>query len=237
MKKYFCRIILAAAAIILLDSCLPEREYLFSDAVMCSVINPVRLKSDGGNIYNIVENSTGSLIPDTLKRVMISCDVLSATASSPSEYDIRIIDFMAAFSKDPVYAGSIEEGGTAGDDPVKVTQAWISGGYLNSYINLLLRNPSEVDHDFNLVYDDSRSTSDTLYFRMCHDAKGETPDDTGLSVAHFVTAGTYVSFPIESILPQSDKSKTVYLEWEWFDSDDGSYSTERKTFSAKIIIQ
>ena len=237
MKKYFFKGILAVAAIILLASCLPEREYLYSDAVMCSVINPVRLKSDGGNIYNIVENSTGSLIPDTLKRVMISCDVLSATVSTPSEYDIRIIDFLGAFSKDPVYASSIEEGATAGDDPVKVTQAWISGGYLNSYINLLIKNPSEVDHDFNLVYDDTRSTSDTLYFRMCHDAFGESPDDSGLSYAHFITAGTYVSFPIESLLPQSDKSKVVYLEWEWFDSDDGSYSTETKTFSAKILIQ
>jgi len=237
MKKIFFKGILAASAIILLASCLPEREYLYSDAVMCTVINPVRLKSDGGNIYNIVENSTGSLIPDTLKRVMISCDVLSATVSTPSEYDIRIIDFLGAFSKDPVYAGSIEEGATAGDDPVKVTQAWISGGYLNGYINLLLKNPSEVDHDFNLVYDDARSTSDTLYFRMCHDAQGESPDDSGLSAAHFITAGTYFSFPIESILPQSDKSKAVYLEWEWFDSDDGSYSTETKTFSAKIVIQ
>ena len=126
--KAFHSIALALVATAALSvSCLPNDEYLYSETGMCTRIARDKLLTDKGLTYYIVDNNSGSMIPDSVTRVMISCDVMSKLEGRSDEYNIRLLDFMAAFTTDPLVAGT-DEAEAAGHDGVSVTQAWVSGG-------------------------------------------------------------------------------------------------------------
>ena len=156
MKAFHSIALALVAAAALSVSCLPNDEYLYSETGMCTRIARDKLLTDKGLTYYIVDNNSGSMIPDSISRVMISCDVMSKVEGRSDEYNIRLLDFMAAFTTAPLVAGT-DEAEAAGHDGVSVTQAWVSGGYLNGYVTLALPNPANEDHDINLVYDDVRS--------------------------------------------------------------------------------
>lgn len=236
MKSFISKVISAAATAILLISCLPDREVLFTDSSMCTLLGRDRLQADSGNIYNIVENDSGSLIPDTLKRIMISCDVLSAVSGKSNEYDIRIIDFRGALCEEPVVASSIPLD-TLGVDGVNVVQAWVSGGYLNSFLNVTLKRNSETVHDINLLFDDFKSNADTLYFKMRHNAHGESPENPEESLNNLVFAGVYASFPLNNILPIGGKYPIVHLEWDWYLDESIAGSREKSTRSGNLKVE
>lgn len=236
MKSFISKVISAAATAILLISCLPDREVLFTDSSMCTLLGRDRLQADSGNIYNIVENDSGSLIPDTLKRIMISCDVLSAVSGKSNEYNIRIIDFRGALCEEPVIASSIPLD-TLGIDGVNVIQAWVSGGYLNSFLNVTLKRNSETVHDINLLFDDFKSNADTLYFKMRHNAHGESPENPEESLNNLVFAGVYASFPLNNILPIGGKYPIVHLEWDWYLDESIAGSREKSTRSGNLKVE
>ena len=195
-----------------------------------------RLQADSGNIYNIVENDSGSLIPDTLKRIMVSCDVLSAVSGKSNEYNIRIIDFRGALCEEPVIASSIPLD-TLGIDGVNFVQAWVSGVFLNSFLNITMKRNSDTAHDVNLLFDDFRSNADTLYFKMRHNAHGESPENPEMSLNDLAFAGLYASFPLNNILPVGGKYPIVHLEWDWYLDESSPGSREKSTRSGNIKVE
>lgn len=239
MKKRTISILTAAAvAALSAVSCLPDKEYMFSDTGMCTPIAINRLRTDSGSIYNVTENSTGTGISDTLKRVMISCDVTSQVPGTSNEYNIRIIDWAPADCREAIYASS-EEAATAGDDGLNIVQAWVSGGHLNTFSNFAVLYDSETEHDVNLVYDDFRSNSDTLYFKMHQDGRGESPQNEEYDIPRFAIVGCYSSFPISSIIDGTTaggKAPILHLEWDWYD-DDGMITRTKTTRSGNVLIQ
>ena len=236
MKAFVSRALLFFTAAALFISCLPEKEYLYSETGMCTRIGHDRLLTDKGLTYNVVENGSGMGIPDTLTRVMISCDVMSEVAGSSNEYNIRLLDFMAAYVADPVKAGTPEEE-EAGHDGIGVAQAWVSGGYFNGYVTIAVPNPVVEEHALNLVFDEARSTSDTLYFEMRHNANGECPENEKYDLYAFQSAGTYVSFPLKGILPESGKKPVVHVEWDWYDNDGVNITREKITRSGNLTVE
>lgn len=236
MKSFISKVLFIAFTAVLLISCLPDRDVLFTDTGMCTRLGRDRLQTDNGNIYNIVENDSGSMIADTLKRVMISCDVLSAVSGKSNEYDIRIIDFRGALCEEPVVASSIPLD-TLGVDGVNVVQAWVSGGYLNSFLNVTLKRNSETVHDINLLFDDFKSNADTLYFKMRHNAHGESPENPEESLNNLVFAGVYASFPLNNILPIGGKYPIVHLEWDWYLDESIAGSREKSTRSGNLKVE
>jgi len=236
MKALFPSALSLIAAAVLSVSCLPDNEYLYSDTGMCTRIGHDKLLSDKGLTYYVVENDAGASIPDTVSRVMISCDVMSEVEGKTGEYNIRLIDYMAAFTAEPLTSGT-PEAEAAGQDGINVSQAWISGGYLNGYIYLAIPNPPENDHAINLLYDQERSSADTLYMRVCHDAQGECPENESYGLSDFQLAGTYVSFPLEGILATSGPSPVVHLEWDWYISDGSLITREKSTRSGNLKIE
>ena len=234
--KAFHSIALALVATAALSvSCLPNDEYLYSETGMCTRIARDKLLTDKGLTYYIVDNNSGSMIPDSVTRVMISCDVMSKLEGRSDEYNIRLLDFMAAFTTDPLVAGT-DEAEAAGHDGVSVTQAWVSGGYLNGYVTLALPNPANEDHDINLVFDDVRSNTDTLFFEMRHNAHGECPENEDYALPLFRFAGTYVSYPLEGLLPTGGKKPVVHLEWDWYDNDGSLILRTKSTHSGNVIV-
>ena len=236
MKSLVSKVIFIAFMAVLLISCLPDRDVLFTDSGMCTTLGRDRLQTDSGNIYNIVENDSGSLIPDTLKRIMVSCDVLSAVSGKSNEYNIRIIDFRGALCEEPVIASSIPLD-TLGIDGVNVVQAWVSGGYLNSFLNITMKRNSDTAHDVNLLFDDFRSNADTLYFKMRHNAHGESLENPEMSLNDLAFAGLYASFPLNNILPVGGKYPIVHLEWDWYLDESSPGSREKSTRSGNIKVE
>ena len=236
MKSLVSKVIFIAFTAVLLISCLPDRDVLFTDSGMCTTLGRDRLQTDSGNIYNIVENDSGSLIPDTLKRIMVSCDVLSAGSGKSNEYNIRIIDFRGALCEEPVIASSIPLD-TLGIDGVNVVQAWVSGGYLNSFLNITMKRNSDTAHDVNLLFDDFRSNADTLYFKMRHNAHGESLENPEMSLNDLAFAGLYASFPLNNILPVGGKYPIVHLEWDWYLDESSPGSREKSTRSGNIKVE
>ena len=217
-------------------SCLPSREYLYTDTGMCTKIGLDRLQTDGGDIYNITENDSGSLIPDTLKRIMITCDVMSAVPGKTNEYNIRLIDFRGALCVKPVTASSIPVD-TLGTDGIKVSQAWVTGGYLNSFLYITLKRNSDTVHGINVLFDDIRSNSDTLYLNMRHNAYGECPENPEQDLNYLVLAGVYASFPLDGILPVGGKYPIVHLEWDWYSEDGATFTREKTTQSGNLKVE
>ena len=236
MKSLVSKVIFIAFTAVLLISCLPDRDVLFTDSGMCTTLGRDRHQTDSGNIYNIVENDSGSLIPDTLKRIMVSCDVLSAGSGKSNEYNIRIIDFRGALCEEPVIASSIPLD-TLGIDGVNVVQAWVSGGYLNSFLNITMKRNSDTAHDVNLLFDDFRSNADTLYFKMRHNAHGESLENPEMSLNDLAFAGLYASFPLNNILPVGGKYPIVHLEWDWYLDESSPGSREKSTRSGNIKVE
>lgn len=236
MKSLVSKVIFIAFTAVLLISCLPDRDVLFTDSGMCTTLGRDRLQTDSGNIYNVVENDSGSLIPDTLKRIMVSCDVLSAVSGKSNEYNIRIIDFRGALCEEPVIASSIPLD-TLGIDGVNVVQAWVSGGYLNSFLNITMKRNSDTTHDVNLLFDDFRSNADTLYFKMRHNAHGESLENPEMSLNDLAFAGLYASFPLNNILPVGGKYPIVHLEWDWYLDESSPGSREKSTRSGNIKVE
>lgn len=236
MKPSLSTVLFTAVTALLLVSCLPERDVLYSETGMCTTLGRNRLQTDSGNIYNIVENDSGSAISDTTKRVMISCDVISAVSEQSKEYNIRLIDFREALCEEPVLASSIDVD-TLGQDGVNVIQAWVSGGYLNSFLNVAIMRNSDTVHDINLMYDDISSNADTLYFKMRHNAHGESPENPELSPSSLVFAGVYASFPVSGILPVGGKYPVVHLEWDWYVDDSAPVTSEKSTRSGNLKIE
>ena len=228
--KYF--ILIAATA--LLASCFPESDYMYNDTGMFTLAGPTKLVADTGDIYYITENNAGAVIPDTLKRVMASCDVLEAVSGKQNEYNVRLNDFSGAICKAPVPLHAADAA-NVGTDGININQAWISGGYLNLYVSYALYQGATKDkHVINLVHDNIRSNSDTLYFEMHHNAHGDSPENTDISLYDFIFGGRYASFPISDILGTG--KPVIHIEWDWYIGDEYSYTREKSTHSGNIPV-
>lgn len=224
MKHNAFRYILIAAATALLASCLPESDYMFTDTGMYTLAGHNRLQADSGDIYIITENRTGEEIPDTLKRVMAICDVLSQVEGKEHEYKVRLNDFAEALCKAPLAREDMDEA-AIGNDGVNINQAWSTGGYINAHISYAVLPSSKKAHMVNLIYDSVRSHSDTLFFELRHNAFGECPENTEHPLNSFVFASAYTSFPISDLV--GNGKPVIHLEWDWYDGDEYVFRREK----------
>ena len=236
MKAFVPKVISALFVAMSLISCLPDREYLYTDTGMCTRIGFDRLQTDAGAIYNITENNSGANIPDSVKRVMISCDVTSEVPGKTNEYNIRLIDFRSALCEEPVIA-SFTPVDTLGTDGIRVAQAWVSGGYLNSFLYVTMKRNSDTAHSINVLFDDIKSNSDTLYLTMRHNAYGESPENPEQDLNYLVLAGVYASFPLNGVMPVGGSSPIVHLEWDWYIEDGASITREKAPHTGNLKVE
>lgn len=231
MKKIARLIILAAAMVLCAVSCLDTDAPISSGTMICNVLNPARLETDAGEFLNITENNSIA-IPDSVKRVMINCDVLTQHEDNEKEFDIRLLEFAPVTITSPVPA-SETDGEELGNDGLNIT-AWCSGGYLNAFTAFTSIEGSTTEHAVNLVLDDTISGKDTLYLKFTHNAFGESFDNPDADVSKIINSGKYFSYDLDPFIPSGVQSIILKIEYEWFISQDNIMIREKRLNSGYL---
>lgn len=189
--------------------------------------------SDQGNVFHIVEHEGGKL-EELLKteRAYILCDVLSKTAGGQdNEYDIRLNDMAKVLTKDIVTLEDEKTEDIIKEDPINVREVWISGGYINFFVEFPTKVGSETAHMINLIQQEVQETSETqnnlqgkkgYVFRLTHNANGETREN--ITDSQLISAGGFVSFPINKIIEGNEAN--LRIEWIWYKTYGAGSSTE-----------
>ena len=120
---------------------------------------------------------------------------------------------------DPVPAS--EPVGLVSDDPVQISNAWFSGGYLNLAVAYSGTDPAL--HAFPMTFENDGKRT---ILRLYHDSRETVPPDTEQKQA-------CLCFPMEAVAAAfpapSEKSETavipILLQWRWYEDNNPSSQT------------
>ena len=185
--------------------------------------------SDQGNIFNIVEHE-GNVYEELLKteRAYTLCDILSKTAGGQeNEYDVRLNAMVKVLTKDIVTLETEKTEDMLKEDPIYNIKFWFSGGYINFFIEFPVKQGSQTPHMINLI---QQETENGYLFRLTHNADGETA--ASIPSNQLITAGGYVSFPINKVI--NEKEAKVKVEWTWYKTYGAITSTETELKGVEV---
>lgn len=186
-----------------------KKVYVYSPHVSYAVsmgeASDGNIMTDKGNVLVPDESSVGHDLTDG-ERVFVNCSVLER--EDEHTYRVRINKYYQLLTKEMVRASASDDE-ELGNDPVEVKAAWFGGGYLNVRLGLEYNPSSGTSHLINMVYDDVKSTSDTLYLTLRHNAFADTVrTEIGTATA---------SFNLENVVGETTKEKVyVRLRWQWY---------------------
>ncbi|MGM9767524.1 MAG: hypothetical protein ACI3Z0_03565 [Candidatus Cryptobacteroides sp.] len=219
-----------SAALILLAgivSCGKDTIVLGNCYTMGTVLSEDSFRTDENLIFNIVDgNNCSGIVYGT--RIFVNCDVLSALPGNADEYEVRVTALEVATVADAL---NIEPDLSIWNDAIEITDAWISGGYLNMYCVWIHKRNSAAEHRTGLCLETSEEVGDTLSFKVCHDGQGEGFYNDTKDVSELEVVSKIVTFPIEEFLP--DGNVTVKLTYKWHKSDGQMIYPETEEHSIK----
>lgn len=228
MKRIGRSIICIIAAVAALASCKKDDTLQYNNLTMGNVVNGT-FTSDQGNIFTVVEkNCAGNL--ENMKRAIVLCDVLKKVEGTQNEYEVRLNGLGSVLTKDPVAKKTADNDVEMSiEDPVNIYDLWISGGYINMYIQFEVLPNSDKKHLINLVIDEEASTDGKYVFTLRHNSFGEsiTHDEQDITLG-----GSYVSFPISELI--KEESAEITMNWLWYKSVGQGWSSETQDNSCKI---
>lgn len=197
------------AVAILTTSCLKDNVILYREITMATVTAPNQFLTDAGLTYNVVQKDIDDDFSD-FGRVLIYCNILKETASN--EFDVELLALIKPLNKDAVLTSTLTKPDDGlGNDPVAVTSAWVSGGYLNMSIAVLALDETK-DHFINLEFDDT-APQDTLRFTLRHE--DNVSDELNVISEDSALGAAYVTFPVEKLLPEGVTTMPIKLSWTW----------------------
>ena len=174
--KYIIRIAAALAAFMIMASCAKDDTIRYNNITLGNFVGD-KFVSDQGNEFTIVENMTGEKF-DGIKRAIMQCDVLRKVQGTENGYEVRVHYVGEVLTKSPVEtAVAADDPEKIVEDPIKIEDAWISGGYLNMYVMFEVQAyPQKEDskHMVNLVFDENGTGSGKYTMTLRHKAYGET---------------------------------------------------------------
>ena len=174
--KYIIRIAAALAAFMIMASCAKDDTIRYNNITLGNFVGD-KFVSDQGNEFTIVENMTGEKF-DGIKRAIMQCDVLRKVQGTENGYEVRVHYVGEVLTKSPVEtAVAADDPEKIVEDPIKIEDAWISGGYLNMYVMFEVQAyPQKEDskHMVNLVFDENGTGSGKYTMTLRHNAYGET---------------------------------------------------------------
>lgn len=174
--KYIIRIAAALAAFMIMASCAKDDTIRYNNITLGNFVGD-KFVSDQGNEFTIVENMTGEKF-DGIKRAIMQCDVLRKVQGTENGYEVRVHYVGEVLTKSPVEtAVAADDPEKIVEDPIKIEDAWISGGYLNMYVMFEIQAypPKENSkHMVNLVFDENGTGSGKYTMTLRHNAYGET---------------------------------------------------------------
>ena len=213
-------------------SCKKDTTIQYANATMGNMDGNTYV-SDQGNRFNVVE-CEGNIYDDLLKteRAYTICDILSKTeGGQDNEYDVRLNAMWKVLTKDIVTLEDEKTEDIIKEDPINVREVWISGGYINFFVEFPTKVGSETAHMINLIQQEVQETSETqnnlqgkkgYIFRLTHNANGETREN--ITDSQLISAGGFVSFPINKIIEGNEAN--LRIEWIWYKTYGAGSSTE-----------
>jgi len=214
MRKFIFGIA-AALCVLTAASCSKDNVIRYNNASMGNVVNG-QFVSDQGNIFNVVEQSCQGKI-DTMKRAFVVCDILSKTAEN--EYDVRMHYLTEVLTKTPLVMSEVTDEKLLKDDPILLTDLWVSGGYLNIYITVPVVPTSKKKHHINLILDNTVQEDGGYTFLIRHNADGEVLTNDSVNNATMQLAGAYVSFRIADLIKED--SAKLKIKWCSYKAENG----------------
>jgi len=218
MKRNVLKFSFVVVCMFLSFSCLDNDDEIYiSYGVIKNVISPTNYEilTDKGNTLLVTKSYTGGEIIENDKRVLVNFEILSDKESNKNKYEVAVNGFYNLLSKPLVNESFILEDETVrrdsiGNDPFTYVNAWFGGGYINIDFETYFVKYSSTKHLINLIWDDTRADSDTLYLTLRHNAYGEIPPKDDMTL--YRGAGI-CSFKLSNLLPQGVTSKPVKLMW------------------------
>ena len=251
--KYIIRIAAALAAFMIMASCAKDDTIRYNNITLGNFVGD-NFVSDQGNEFSIVENMTGEKF-DGIKRAIMQCDVLRKVQGTENGYEVRVHYVGEVLTKSPVEtAVAAADPEKIVEDPIKIEDAWISGGYLNMYVMFEVQAyPQKEDskHMVNLVFDENGTGSGKYTMTLRHNAYGETlPTDSadndnsneessdedsdnddggemetqGQNPIQWGLSGAYVSFQLSDLI--QEESAQIDLIWKEHVIIDNMWMTE-----------
>ena len=174
--KYIIRIAAALAAFMIMASCAKDDTIRYNNITLGNFVGD-KFVSDQGNEFTIVENMTGEKF-DGIKRAIMQCDVLRKVQGTENGYEVRVHYVGEVLTKSPVEtAVAAADPEKIVEDPIKIEDAWISGGYLNMYVMYEVQaypQKEDSEHMVNLVFTESEVGSGKYNLTLRHNSFGET---------------------------------------------------------------
>ena len=174
--RYIIRFAAAIAAFLVMSSCAKDDTLRYNNITLGNFVGD-KFISDQGNEFTIVENMTGGKF-DGINRAIMQCDVLRKVQGTENGYEVRVNYVVEVLTKSPVeIAVAAADPEKVVEDPIKIEDAWISGGYLNMYVMFEVQAyPQKEDskHMVNLVFDENGTGSGKYTMTLRHNAYGET---------------------------------------------------------------
>lgn len=195
----------AVLALSVCTSCKKDNTLQYNNVTMGNIVDG-RFVSDQGNIFNIMEQQCSGQL-DTMKRALVVCDVLNKTSQGKdNEYDIRLNQIISVLTKNIIPSDKITDEVKV-QDPIRIEEAWMSGGYINLYIMFPVKTGSKTQHLINLVHEGC--TEGTYRFTLRHNSFEDKIEPS--KELEYALAGGYVSFPLNSFITEDNANFS--LEW------------------------
>lgn len=217
MKKIIKTLIIIVGVLCAATSCLQtERDstLVYGYTAIGNMKDGVFVSDYNQKFHILIKDCEGSL--DTCNRVVVFCDILSQLDQEGQEYNIRLRGFTSPLVSDPVPAS---KAGEVGPDPIDMTQGWFSANYLNMYIRYTYDPKKKTEQKIALVYDDTRSNTDTLYFSLKCNGEEENLVSGKYKMSELALGHTYASFPVAQYVPAGKKDIVVSIGWDWYECD------------------
>lgn len=224
IATHFSSVLILLAAMV---SCGKDTIVLGNCRTMGTVLSDNAFSTDENLLFNIVEGMDCSGI-EAGARIFVTCDVLSAVPGNDNEFEVKVSSLSEALN-----AEYLEETPDllVWKDAIAITDAWISGGYLNLYCTWIQKRNSNSEHKTGLCLNTSEELGDTLSFTVYHDGQGEGFYEDAQDVSDLEVEYGIVTFPIEEYL--NPGNVTVKLTYKWHKSDGQILYPETEEHSIK----
>ena len=186
------------------------------------------LINDAGVRYNLSDSDMMSQIM-SLDRIFIIGQI--EPASSPSyDYKLYLMQFIGVNVKDCIKSSEITDDDALGHDPLHLSTCWLDGGYINASLAFSYNTYMGYQGVANIVFDQTRSTSQDLYFVLRNNQNGKTWANEDLTPSELEFGTGIYSFKYTPLLDPSYKGDiNFHFEWVWFQNDPSNENVPLRT--------
>ena len=196
----------------------------------------ISIRSEG-IFFNVTEDKTdGSWRKE--KRIFLQCDVLRETGEKT--YDISLTAFEPVTEQNALFKSQSSED-VYGSDAVTFDDWGMDAQRhtINMACQVTTLKNSSTRHSISFVFDDTRSTRDTLFFELRHQGSGESYENTDYEALDFQIEARYMTFDFSGAIPaDAGKSIVISVEWDWLVTNAyNMLERERKHYQGCGILQ